>query len=265
LTLFAWKLQVWVPHHSTNLINSYPDFFSNESATRIERGQTSLGIAKSWLNACSTGHTLCNIRNTERFPTRLLDVKEDPVRLVLTNGWDIKPHYATLSHCWGTLNFLKLTQNSLESFMASIPAEELTRTFTDAISITRELGIDYLWIDSLCIIQDSSEDWEKESALMCSIYSGSKINIAAAAAHDGTEGCFCQSPGYTKSVHVEDAVDGQKLGFTFVQQDLYLKSLLTTHLASRAWALQVSQLLTFHYLINLVHLKRCCRFLINYE
>jgi hypothetical protein len=94
--------------------------------------------------------------------------------------------------------------------MASIPIEKLTRTFTDAISITRELGIDYLWIDSLCIIQDSNHDWEAESALMSSVYSGSKINIAAAAARDGSDGCFCQPPGYIRSVYVEETVDGQK-------------------------------------------------------
>lgn len=219
-----------------------------------------MNTAKSWLDACSTNHTQCNIKNTERLPTRLLAVKEDPVKLVLTQDWITNPSYSTLSHCWGISAFPKLTQSSLGSFMSSIPTEELTRTFTDAISITRALGIDYLWIDSLCIIQDSDQDWQTESALMSSVYSGSKINIAAAAAHDGTEGCFCQPSEYTKSVHVEEVVSGQKLAYTFVQEDIYLASLFKTHLASRAWALQVSQLLPLQHLI--LSAPECCSLLL---
>lgn len=74
--------------------------------------------------------------------------------------------------------------------MLSIPAKELKKTFRDAISVTRELGIDYLWVDPLCIIQDSDQDREVESTLLSSVYSCSTINIAAAIARDGTEGLF---------------------------------------------------------------------------
>jgi hypothetical protein len=71
-----------------------------------------------------------------------------------------------------------------------IPHCHLTKTFQDAIAIARSLGIAYLWIDSLCIIQDDAEDWDKESRRMCDVYGGSSLNIAATAAPDGSYGCY---------------------------------------------------------------------------
>ena len=76
--------------------------------------------------------------------------------------------------------------------MISIPFEELPKTFQDAIQLTRILGPPYLWIDSLCIIQDSEKDWKAESVRMGEIYRHGFFNIAAVAASDGTHGCFME-------------------------------------------------------------------------
>lgn len=67
---------------------------------------------------------------------------------------------------------------------------EMPKTFQDAVVITRKLGIRYLWIDSLCIIQDSAQDWHHEASLMSSVYHNSELTISATTARDGTEGCF---------------------------------------------------------------------------
>lgn len=89
-----------------------------------------------------------------RLPSRLLFLPNDQtVRLVETASLAGNVAYATLSHCWGRLDFLKLTTGGLESFKNFIPIHLLTRTFQDAIHVTRSLGLQYLWIDSLCIIQ----------------------------------------------------------------------------------------------------------------
>jgi hypothetical protein len=72
--------------------------------------------------------------------------------------------------------------------MKAIPIEQLSKTFQDAIAITRQLGIQYIWIDALCIIQDSDIDWERESAKMGQIYSSSYCNLAASSARDGSQG-----------------------------------------------------------------------------
>jgi hypothetical protein len=83
-----------------------------------------------------------------------------------------------LSHCWGEMNFLTLSRSNLEAFQAQIPQEALSQTFIDAIRISRDLGFSYLWIDSLCILQDDPNDWGRESALMSAVYGGSGLNIA---------------------------------------------------------------------------------------
>ena len=71
-----------------------------------------------------------------------------------------------------------------------IPTEALPRTFKDAIQLTRNLGVSYLWIDSLCIIQDSMEDWRRESRLMDKVYRYSACNIMAEAAINCDGGLF---------------------------------------------------------------------------
>ncbi|KAL9116072.1 MAG: hypothetical protein Q9227_000441 [Pyrenula ochraceoflavens] len=73
--------------------------------------------------------------------------------------------------------------------MSEIPLQELSRTHRDSLSITRRLGYRFIWIDSLCIVQDCVEDWRKESAKMASIYGNSTCNIAAKGATSHA-GCF---------------------------------------------------------------------------
>lgn len=98
--------------------------------------------------------------------------------------------YATLSHSWGNHVPLKTTRETKPSFEKLIPEELLPQTFEDAVSTTRALGIRYLWIDSLCIVQDDPDDWQAEALEMQNIYSGSTINIAASDAVDSNGGCF---------------------------------------------------------------------------
>lgn len=79
---------------------------------------------------------------------------------------------------------------TLERRLLSIPFKTLPRTFRDAITITRRLRLQYLWIDSLCIVQNSLQDWQQESAKMGKIYSHAYCTIAAAAAINCEGGLF---------------------------------------------------------------------------
>jgi hypothetical protein len=72
------------------------------------------------------------------------------------------------------------------SLASSVPLDELPKTFQDAIQITKCLGIRYLWIDSLCIIQDSTQDWGKEAAAMSQVYKNAYWYIAATSASDSS-------------------------------------------------------------------------------
>jgi hypothetical protein len=96
----------------------------------------------------------------------------------------------TLSHCWGKVRFLTLTTKNIAALQREIVLADLPATFQDAITFARYIGIEYLWIDSLCIIQDSNNDWQNESNLMDSVYSNGFCNIAATGASDASGGCF---------------------------------------------------------------------------
>ena len=72
--------------------------------------------------------------------------------------------------------------------MNGIPFSELPRTFQDAVHITRRLGIQYLWIDSLCIIQGDAEDWDRESKQMEQVYSSAYATISASCASGNDDG-----------------------------------------------------------------------------
>lgn len=103
--------------------------------------------------------------------------------------------YVTLSHCWGkTKSPLLLTQETYASHTSlnGIPVSQLPRTFQDAIMVTRKLGVRYLWVDSLCIIQDSELDWHTQSAQMSYVYSHSWLTIAATASSSDHDGIFPQ-------------------------------------------------------------------------
>ncbi|KAH8654616.1 heterokaryon incompatibility, partial [Tricladium varicosporioides] len=87
--------------------------------------------------------------------------------------------YLTLSHCWGGGNNFKLQAGNLKHLKSEIPLDQLPRTFRDAMVITKVLGYRYLWIDSLCIIQDSEEDWAQEAGRMAQVYGNAILNLAA--------------------------------------------------------------------------------------
>jgi hypothetical protein len=150
----------------------------------------------------------------------------------------------TLSHCWGSKSFLKLTRENYDELKVHIPFEKLTKTFQDAITITRFNKIEYIWIDSLCIIQDSRQDWEKESSLMKDIYSNSFCNIAASHAIDGEMGCFVDRTLSGGSVMIDipstfQADNGFHQGIWECRDTgSWLEEVLNSPLQQRAWAFQ---------------------------
>lgn len=157
-------------------------------------------IMKTWVQDCRQHHVACN-RDPESFlPTRLLDLQAfrtgQDIKLVSlrTDGINNQPfrqQYVTLSHCWGPpVNHpITTTKASLKDRTTRISIDELSNTFRDAVRITRDLGERYLWIDSLCIVQDDGDDWAREAELMAEVYGKSFCTLAALDSKDSTEGC----------------------------------------------------------------------------
>jgi hypothetical protein len=144
-------------------------------------------------------HTRCAKRRGERThqtPTRLLQVqpfKPSPkAYLRQTAQIPKEARYTTLSHCWGQYMPVKLQKSTLQAFLDGLDVDGLPLTFQQAIMLTKSLGIEYIWIDSLCIIQDDENDWANECTRMTSVYMNSFINIGANAAGDSRGGLFQQ-------------------------------------------------------------------------
>ena len=153
-------------------------------------------LARGWLSECLSHHTRCNhVTSVEDYyPTRLIDLRGNSsdceLRLYSTSNDWIKEPYMTLSHCWGKAQFLRLTSSTHDRLQKGFALAELPPTFQDAIVVTRALGINFLWIDALCILQDSIVDWQHEAALMSQVYANSICNISALDARDSTGGLF---------------------------------------------------------------------------
>ncbi|PQE10982.1 heterokaryon incompatibility protein [Rutstroemia sp. NJR-2017a BVV2] len=174
---------------------------SGSASLPIWRGATTSSsdkvfTLKSWLHDCETNHKNCKTP-VRQLPKRLIDIGSlgvRPPRLVMSEDLhhqDIK--YATLSYCWGNQNLCTYGENE-SSYKEGIPFQLIPRTLQDAMTLTYNLNIQYLWIDALCIIQDNDAEWKAEIPRMQDIYSGSSITIAATDAIDCSVGCFFPEP-----------------------------------------------------------------------
>ncbi|PVH87653.1 HET-domain-containing protein [Cadophora sp. DSE1049] len=136
-------------------------------------------------------HTHCQSKSSQ-MPSRLLYVgsETNPKCLRLEVLPTLQP-YVALSHCWGDQSAIFTTTTAtIKDLLLDMPWTKLPKTFQDAIFITRSLKLNYLWIDSLCIIQDDPLDWKTESVKMAEIYSGAYLTIAATGASSATSGCL---------------------------------------------------------------------------
>ncbi|PQE07788.1 Heterokaryon incompatibility protein [Rutstroemia sp. NJR-2017a BVV2] len=155
------------------------------------------GLIRSWLRLCSTGHKrYCGELTDKKLPARIIVVPQDvhlPIRLKRTRAGE-RGRYVTLSHCWGSgIDFVATTAN-VAALQKNIPFRDLCTNFQDAVTITRNLGFQYLWIDALCILQDSRQEWAEQSALMAQIYQRSALMISAAAATQPQHGFLRDRP-----------------------------------------------------------------------
>lgn len=156
---------------------------------------TTLRRVHEWLHKCMNWHENCTKPSSTFMPKRLIYVgsSDADLRICLTSPTRAEG-YVALSHLWGGMTPRLATTNSLEYFQTRIPVEYLPRTLLDAIQVTRWLSIQYLWIDTLCIIQDSSDDWSEQAGQMAKIFENSTVTIAAHAAADSYSGFLSSTP-----------------------------------------------------------------------
>ncbi|KAI1491221.1 heterokaryon incompatibility protein-domain-containing protein [Biscogniauxia mediterranea] len=136
---------------------------------------------------CIARHECCPSPRDQLLPIRLIDCT-DPWKPKLVETEGRKGRYAALSYVWGESQVHSTTSSNIFSYLSGINISMLPRTITDAISLTKNLKINYLWVDSLCIIQDSDEDKKKQMGQMRRIYNDAYLTIVAASATKVSEG-----------------------------------------------------------------------------
>ncbi|KAK3695869.1 heterokaryon incompatibility protein-domain-containing protein [Podospora appendiculata] len=185
-------------------------------------------------------------------PTRLVDVSSMDAggAPVLVEGVPAVVDYLALSHRWGGSKIAQTTSTNLQEHKQGIPVQSLNRTFQDAITAARKLGYRYIWIDSLCILQDSREDWTREASRMALVYQNADITLSAACATSGDTGLFQSREGQTSSVKVpcsrlRDELDPPPIPncyFTVRKKErrdyTFTKEVAEGPLNTRAWTLQ---------------------------
>ncbi|KAI1400944.1 heterokaryon incompatibility protein-domain-containing protein [Hypoxylon fuscum] len=168
---------------------------------------SAVSTAKVWLENCLSKHQSCSSKvPTAALPSRYLDINDgvhDDKIFLRDGGAEIDHRYVALSHCWGTAHQLRTTSTTFQGHKQGIPIHRLPNTFKDAVQVVRALGLRYLWIDSLCIVQDDIEDWRKESGKMAEIYRNAHFVLAAARSDSDQKGFLGPR---SRPVHVELAV-----------------------------------------------------------
>jgi len=137
---------------------------------------------------CLDEHPQCRShQGPSWYPKRLLQIDQQSeegeisIKLIDTQDQYLTGPYIALSHCWGLESFIRTTQTNLESHYRAINHSDLPRTFKDTVTVAIKLKISYIWIDSLCIVQGSKEDWARHSQHMGIIYEKALFVVAAVA------------------------------------------------------------------------------------
>ncbi|KAI1085785.1 HET-domain-containing protein [Whalleya microplaca] len=209
-----------------------------------------LGQVRDWVETCCKSHDVCKNRLEDHLPTRVLDVSRQKGHVLLYEPDKTdRGHYVALSHCWGGIVPIRTTMATLDTLKAGISIESLPKTFQDAIFITQQLQCRYIWIDSLCIIQDSTDDWKREASRMAEVYGNSYVTIAATASINSSSGLFYQhTPHSVKHIIEHCGQDGQLTTINvrpslehssyFSNTSYGLKSSESAPLLERAWCFQ---------------------------
>ncbi|KIX00209.1 uncharacterized protein Z518_10347 [Rhinocladiella mackenziei CBS 650.93] len=182
---------IFIPEHAQDPPRGLPQ---RRLLDPYSSGQRSTRWAQRQLTACVHSHTRCRGDTASFLPKRLINV------LPLNTSGDVSledcanippgSRYAALSYCWGQMRpECMTTPATLPARLKCIPWTSLLRTFQDAIAFVRELGISYIWIDIVCIVQGDKRDWQREGGRMFHVYKNAYVTLVAPR-EDGSTGLW---------------------------------------------------------------------------
>ena len=204
----------------------------------IERDPLSdatIELVRDWLTAC-TSHEFCRAQVARPLPKRLISVHSS-AKVMLTEHDGELGHYLALSHCWGSVDdaFSTTEYNFAERTTTGIDEVKLPNNFQHAIAFTRRLKYDYIWIDSLCIIQHDQDDWACEASKMAQYYNNASLTLTAADALTCHVG-FLHFRNHYTSPPISANGEGYYCLRAVLPDDYELN--LRSPISKRAWTLQ---------------------------
>lgn len=155
----------------------------------------SFAFIERQLAKCTRMHGACLQNEPSALPFRVLDIQDGPRNIKLSDANSGYGRYAVLSYCWGQQDrtqSLMLRRSSISQMRQHIPWDSIPPAFQDAILVAYRFQVNYLWIDSLCILQDSHEDWEREAGKMADYYQNAYVTIAASFVSSPTQSFLAQ-------------------------------------------------------------------------
>jgi hypothetical protein len=176
---------------------SVDTYRSVEASCGMLSRESGMAWAKRRIDDCVAQHPRCRAAYVGFLPTRLLFIPPYPekngVHLRQRDSVPPDARYAALSHCWGpekTWPECQTTVHNYEQQLRGIAWAAIPPTFAEAIAVTQQLGLEYIWIDSLCIIQQDEVDWQLQAVTMHQVYSNAYITLAAADSSDSRGGLW---------------------------------------------------------------------------
>lgn len=216
---------------------------------RLPQNPNDVRVAQAWLSQCQESHTKCRrvdgSQSQRDRPLRLVNVgtRDEPEILRLEEGQNCSGDYLTLSYRWGDPSSItQTTKETISQYKDGIPLDSLSRIFRDAIEFTRLIGVKYIWIDSLCIIQDDLEEKAREVQRMAQIFEGSLATLSASVATSGDSALLTERQRFNIIEVTKFKSDArnweQQLYVTDQILSDFSDDVLNGILGSRAWCFQ---------------------------
>jgi hypothetical protein len=200
-------------------------------------------LIRTWIDTCTKEHKKCWVDTEVWYPSRLLHLDRHTkiVKLIITKHMHLEGRYMTLSHRWGPTSYVQLESSTMAQLQNKVDVSGLPKIFQDAMALAYDLGIQYLWIDALCIKQGLSDrsDWDIESRNMGKIYSNAFLNASATLSSNGTESLFHErSLGPIIPSEINFDVSGAIRKYYALDGDLWFDEIGNAPLSKRGWVFQ---------------------------
>ncbi|KAK6063798.1 hypothetical protein SCUP234_13258 [Seiridium cupressi] len=238
-------LHVWVPSGD----RLQPFLPNTLPPNLVPNSELSFYHARRWIDECIENHEDCNIRDSEDnsfIPKRVLSVRKgDTCPLIQLISQPSAAHYAALSYCWGGDQPAKTIKDNVAAYSAGIAFDSLPRAIQDAVLVTISIGIPYLWVDALCIVQDDDDDKADQIVQMHRIYRCSYATIAASVSSGSTEG-FLYNRRQLRPLRVRGRLDDNVFADLILSPEILAQDGISYEadlpLFQRAWTFQETHL-----------------------